>query len=89
MTSTTARTVVSFPARSRPASAPAAASPLARLRALWEAHLDESRRARATSLFADIDLHTLRDIGAPDWMIADASSRRRAHDRTLRDLEWS
>jgi hypothetical protein len=87
MTTTAANTVVPF--RSTSPRPPSGESPLARLRALWEAHVDETRRARATTLFADIDMHTLRDIGAPDWIIAEAASRKRARDRVFRDLEWS
>jgi len=89
MTTTVARPAVPFAGAPCPSSPSTAESPLARLRALWEARLDQTRRARATTLFADIDLHTLRDIGAPEWALAEAASRNRARERSLRDLEWS
>ena len=89
MTTATARTAVPFRASAGAASPPAAESPLARLRTLWKAHLREARCARARSLFSAIDLHTLRDIGAPECIIAEAAARGRARDRAFRDLDWS
>ena len=34
----------------------------------------------------DLDQHTLKDIGAPNWLIAQAAERKDAHHLYLLDL---
>ena len=57
--------------------------------AAWRDH--SAQHARATSLdrMADIDAHTLKDIGAPNWLIAQAVERKDARHRHMLDLYWS
>jgi len=88
MTTSVSRTAIPFAPARRATSPVLPESALARLRAAWEARLARRRQARAAAHFAGIDLHTLRDIGAPDAVIADAASRDRARERVLRDLNW-
>ena len=76
-------------ALSLPASQPFAASrpsPLARIQSLWHDHQARAKQARAMAAFADIDTHTLRDIGAPNWVIAEASQRGDSRGLRLLDL---
>ncbi len=42
----------------------------------WESYVAKRRLARALEGIADMNEALLRDIGAPDWMIAQASARR-------------
>ncbi|MEO7761224.1 MAG: hypothetical protein ABIS68_04850 [Casimicrobiaceae bacterium] len=58
----------------------------AKLAALHQAHVARSAQARATATFSDIDQHTLRDIGAPNWLIAEASLRHDSRALRLIDL---
>jgi len=61
-------------------------STLAKLRALWQEHRERVHCARAQAAFAEIDAHTLKDIGAPDWILAEASQRAGNRDVRMLDL---
>ena len=70
-----AETALPFPASASVGAA--TESPLAKLRALWQDHIERTSR---------IDSHTLRDIGAPDWVLAEAALRGDSRDLRLIDL---
>jgi hypothetical protein len=69
-------------------STPAGAltSAIAKFHAIWNEHVARSHQARAQAAFADIDAHTLRDIGAPNWIIAEALHRSDSRELRLIDL---
>jgi hypothetical protein len=69
-------------------STPAGAvkSALAKFNAIWNDQVQRSNKARAQAAFADIDAHTLRDIGAPNWIIAEAVQRGDSRGLRLIDL---
>jgi hypothetical protein len=48
---------------------------------LWRDHSARRREERASDSISDMNAHMLRDIGAPDRLIAHAAARRAAHDR--------
>lgn len=52
----------------------------------WREHPAQIDQASALDLMADIDAHTLRDIGAPNWLIAQAVERKDAHHLHLIEL---
>ena len=58
----------------------------AKIQTLWKKHVERSNQARAQAAFADIDEHTLKDIGAPNWIIAEASHRGDSRGLRLIDL---
>jgi hypothetical protein len=56
----------------------------AALRALlkrWREHKTRRAEPRAFDAIGDMNEYMLRDIGAPDWLIARAVARRDAHHR--------
>jgi len=57
-----------------------------KVRSLWQDHVCRSYQARASAVFADIDMHTLRDIGAPNWIVAEATLRSDSRGLRLIDL---
>ena len=61
-------------------------SAFARLRTLWDGHQQRNRQLRAMAVFADIDAHTLCDIGAPNWVVAEAKQRGDSRSLRLIDL---
>ena len=61
-------------------------SALDTMQAYWQRHLERTQQARAQVAFAEIDTHTLRDIGAPNWLIAESVSRNDARCLRLIDL---
>ena len=79
-----AETALPFPASASVGAA--TESPLAKLRALWQGHIERTSRARAGAAFSRIDSHTLRDIGAPDWVLAEAALRSDSRGLRLIDL---
>ena len=52
----------------------------------WRERAAHNGQARALEMMADIDAHTLRDIGAPNWLIAQAVERKDAHHLHLLNL---
>lgn len=46
-------------------------------------HVDQ---ARSWEMMADVNDRTLKDIGAPDWLIARSAERRHAHHLHLLEL---
>jgi len=56
------------------------------LRALWHGHAQRRHRARALDSLGGLSDHVLRDIGAPDSIIARAVARR--HASLDHRLEW-
>jgi len=61
-------------------------SAFTKIRTLWEDHRQRNRKIRAMAVFADIDAHTLCDIGAPNWVIAEAKQRNDIRGLRLIDL---
>jgi hypothetical protein len=49
---------------------------LAGLRAAWQRRNERRRRERELDAVADMNELLLRDMGAPEWIIAQASARR-------------
>ncbi|MGY4830418.1 hypothetical protein ACVNIS_17745 [Sphaerotilaceae bacterium SBD11-9] len=75
---------------SQPASSP---HPVAQLwhgiAARWAAHLEAARKAREFSFVADLSADTLRDIGAPEEMVAQAQERSDSRQQRMLDLrQW-
>ena len=58
----------------------------AKIQTLWQDHVERANHARAQAVFADIDEHTLKDIGAPNWAIAEAVHRGDSRGLRLMDL---
>ena len=46
---------------------------------VWREQSKQTDRFRAMEMMIDVNDRTLKDIGAPDWMIARANERRNAH----------
>lgn len=55
----------------------------------WEAHIARRRQERETVAIADMNELLLRDIGAPEWMIAEATARREIDRQQLVELHRS
>jgi hypothetical protein len=51
------------------------------LRTMWRDYETRRREARAFDAIGDMNEHILRDIGAPDRLVANAAARKAAHDR--------
>jgi hypothetical protein len=49
----------------------------------WDVRLQRRREEIETRAIADMNEALLRDIGAPDWMIAEASARRQIDQQQL------
>jgi hypothetical protein len=62
---------------------------LSAFQATWRNHAPQADQASAFELMADINEHTLRDIGAPNWLIAQAVERKGAHHLHLLELHRS
>jgi len=52
----------------------------------WRNHAPQGDPSRSFELMADIDQHTLKDIGAPNWLIAQAVERKDSHHLHLIEL---
>ena len=52
----------------------------------WHEHQAQTNKARAFHAMNDIDAHTLKDIGAPHWMVAEAVTRGDGRCLRLIDL---
>ncbi len=52
----------------------------------WEGRHARAHASRAVDAMSDINVHTLKDIGAPNWMVAEASSRDDGRALRLIDL---
>ena len=48
---------------------------------LWRDHSARRREARASEAISDMNEYLLRDVGAPDRLIAYAAARKAAHER--------
>ena len=59
---------------------------LGALRAAWTESARRRRERRELDAVADMNELLLRDIGAPDWMVADATARRDADRLRLGEL---
>lgn len=68
------------------ATGEAARAVLNAFQATWRYHSPQAGQERAFELMADIDVHTLKDIGAPNWLIAQAVERRDAYHLHLLEL---
>ena len=53
---------------------------------VWREGARENDRARSYELMVDVNDRTLKDIGAPEWMIARANERRHSHYIHLLEL---
>ncbi len=59
------------------------------LRRAWRSQAEERRLRRELDALADMNELLLRDIGAPEWLIARAGARREMQQQELRDLhQW-
>ena len=59
------------------------------LAARWAAHLEALRERRDAELMSELNVDTLRDIGAPERWVDRAAYRRQADDMRLGDLrQW-
>ena len=57
--------------------------------ARWATHLEDTRKAREFDFTSDLSAETLRDIGAPEQMISNATVRRELQQQRLWDLrQW-
>ena len=61
-------------------------SAFAKIQTLWQDRTERANKARAMAVFAEIDAHTLKDIGAPNWAIAEASMRGDSRGLRMIDL---
>jgi len=52
----------------------------------WEARATQRRQERELDAIADMNELLLRDIGAPDWLIAEANSRREVERQRVLEL---
>lgn len=55
------------------------------LKAWWNERARQRREAREIEIAADLNEAMLRDIGAPDWLLAQAEARREAHLQRLHE----
>ena len=60
---------------------------MSRLRNAWRRGQARRRAQHELAAVADMNELLLRDIGAPEWMIADAATRRDAHELRLYELQ--
>ena len=56
------------------------------LAAAWERHAKRRREQRELVAVAEMNELLLRDIGAPDWMVAEAAARREVDQLRLTEL---
>ena len=57
------------------------------LGARWRTHVERRHREQALDAVADMNELLLRDIGAPEWMIAQADARREVERQRLLGME--
>lgn len=76
----------SLPGRLLAATSEATRAALSSFQLAWRQHPAHFDEASALDQMADIDAHTLRDIGAPNWLIAQAVERKDAHHFRLIEL---
>ena len=55
--------------------------------ALWQRRSPSQPRERAYDSIAHLNEYALKDIGAPDWLVARAAERREAQHLTWIELE--
>ena len=79
----------SLAGRAAAVAAEVARTALDAFRASWNYRAARRNHARAIELMAGIDEHTLRDIGAPNWLVAQAVERKDAHRLRLIELHRS
>lgn len=75
-----------LPGRFVTAAGEAARAARGAFQATWRDQAAHADQGSAYKLMAEIDAHTLKDIGAPDWLIAEAVERKDAHHRHLLEL---
>jgi hypothetical protein len=57
--------------------------------ARWASHLEAQRKAHEFDFVADLSVDTLRDIGAPEHVVARALGRRESQQHRLNELrQW-
>lgn len=56
-------------------------------RKAWLQRAESRKRVTALDLMADLDAHTLKDIGAPNWLVAQAVERTDRPRLWLRELD--
>jgi hypothetical protein len=57
------------------------------LRKAWQRHAERRRVERELEAVADMNEVLLRDIGAPEWMISQATARREFDRQRLLEVE--
>jgi hypothetical protein len=55
------------------------------LKLWWSERARQRREAREIEIAADLNDAMLRDIGAPDWLLAQAEARRQARQQRLHE----
>ena len=86
LSQSTAAMCPTLPERFVTAAGEAARAALGAFQATWRDQVAHVDQGSAYKLMADIDEHTLKDIGAPNWLIAEAVERKDAHHRRLLEL---
>jgi hypothetical protein len=76
----------SLPERLVAATGEATRAAVNAFQATWREQAPHANQTGSFDLMADIDAHTLRDIGAPNWLIAQAVERKGAHHLHLLEL---
>ena len=79
----------SMPGRVASAVGDAARAALSAFQQTWREQAPRRGEARTIEMMADIDEHTLRDIGAPNWLVAQAVERKDSHRLHLIELHRS
>ena len=76
----------SLPERFVAATGEATRAAVSAFQATWRQHASDADQLGAFELMADMNAHTLRDIGAPNWLIAQAVERKDAYKLHLLQL---
>ena len=75
-----------FGGRVMAATTQAAQAALATFQTVWNEQSKETDRAHAVERMINVNSRTLKDIGAPEWMIARANERHHSHTIHLLEL---
>ena len=75
-----------FGGRFAVATTEATRAAVAAFQSAWREQRQVTDRARAIEMMADVNEGTLKDIGAPDWLIARSNERRHSHHIHLLEL---
>jgi hypothetical protein len=68
------------------ASTEAARAALATFQSVWREQSKATERVRSFEMMVDVSDRVLKDIGAPEWLVARAAERRNSHALHLLEL---